>query len=385
MVEIKTILYYSVYSILTSLRSPLYWIVVLIVYLQYRKFGKMEKMILGSYKEPLYKRLITSVTLGLLGGIVASMLFLLLGTAIEGNDFLFILPLAILLSLIHPRFICFSYAGGIISLISLIFGYPKINVESVMTVVAVLHLVESLLIITDGHNGRVPIFMEKDKEIVGGFNMNRYWPMPFLVFVQGEVIYPIVIIAVLGYGDFVLTKYPKSKTRETAGMLLIFSLILLTLSQLSRTYNLLLYPLAISSPLLHELIIQLGRSREKLRNPIFIPSSKGLRILDTLPDEVGESIGLKTGDILIGINGNRINSKAELTEYLRSKPKYIWPDIMDIKKGLITKEYKNYREGIDSLGILVIPKTPEYSFIVEEGKSPLQRLIAKIKRKGTFK
>ena len=286
MLEFKTILYFSAYSILASLKSPLYWVVVAIVYFQYRKVGNMEKMILGSHREPLYKRVITSTILGLLGGIVASMIFITLGTTIEGNDFLYILPLAILLSLIHPRFICFSYAGGIVSLISLIIGFPKIDVESVMTVVAVLHLVEGLLIIIDGHSGRIPIFMEKDNEIVGGFNMNRFWPMPFIVFVEGNVTYPIVIIAVLGYGDYVLTKYPKGKTNKTAGMLLLFSLILLTLSRLSEQYNQLLYLLAISSPLLHELIIQLGRKREESGSPIFKPSTMGLRILDSLPNGV---------------------------------------------------------------------------------------------------
>lgn len=380
MLDFKTVLFYSVHSILTSLKSPIYWIVVVIVYFQYRKLAKMEKMILGSHREPLYKRMITSTILGILGGIVASIIFILLGTTVEGNDFLFILPTALLLSLIHPRFICFSYAGGLISLISLIFGFPKINVVSVMTVVAVLHLVESLLIITDGHSGRMPIFMEKDNDIVGGFNMNRFWPMPFLILVQGNRVYPIVILAVLGYGDYVLTKFPKDKTKETSGMLLLFSLVLLLLSQLSKQYNVLLYPLAISSPLLHELIIQFGRSREDTGRPIFVPSSMGLKILDTLPDGVGEKIGLKTGDILISINGNRINSKRDIVESLMMKPKYIWLDVLDMKKGLITKEYKNYREGIDSLDVLVIPKIPEYAFIMEEAKSPIKRLMEKIKK-----
>jgi len=343
----------------------------------------MEKMILGSNREPLYKRMITSTILGLLGGIVASIIFISLGTTIEGNDFLFILPTALLLSLIHPRFICFSYAGGLISLISLIFGFPKINVVSVMTVVAVLHLVESLLIIIDGHSGRMPIFMEKDNEIVGGFNMNRFWPMPFLILVQGDRVYPMVIIAILGYGDYVLTKFPKEKTRETSGMLLLFSLVLLLLSQLSKQHNILLYPLAISSPLLHEFIIQFGRRREENRRPIFVPSSMGLKILDTLPNGVGEKIGLKTGDILISINGDRINSKRDIVESLMLKPKYIWLDVLDMKKGLITKEYKNYREGIDGLEVLVIPKVPEYTFVMEEGKSSIRRLIEKIKNKGT--
>lgn len=373
------------YSLLSSLKSPVYWIVVAIVIFQYKKLGKMEKMILGSYKEPLYKKAIASTVLGLLGGIVGSIVFMVLGTRVNSSDFIYILPLAILLSLIHPRFICFSYAGGIIALISLLFGYPKINIISVMTIVAVLHLIEAFLIIIDGHNGKIPIFMEKDNEIVGGFNMNRFWPVPFLVFLEGGSPLPVTVVAILGYGDFALAKYPKDKTKETAAMLFIFSALLLVLSELAKSYSKMLYVLAIASPVFHEMIIQMGRKRERLGEAIFTPSQRGLKLLDTMPYGVGEKMGLKTGDIILSINGNGVQSKEDILNALYFSPKYIWIDVLNEKGKLVTLDYKDYREGIQSLDVLFIPKESDYSFVVEEVKSPLSRLLKRIKIKGLFK
>lgn len=373
------------YSLLSSLKSPVYWIVVAIVIFQYKKLGKMEKMILGSYREPLYKKAIVSTVLGLLGGIVGSIVFMVLGTRVNSSDFIYILLLAILLSLIHPRFVCFSYAGGIVSLISLLFGYPKINIISVMTIVAVLHLIEAFLIIIDGHNGKIPIFMEKDSEIVGGFNMNRFWPVPFLVFLEGGSPLPVTVIAILGYGDFALTKYPKDKTKETAAMLFIFSALLLVLSELAKSYSKVLYVLAIASPVFHEMIIQMGRKRERLGEAIFTPSQRGLKLLDTMPYGVGEKMGLKTGDIILSINGNGVQSKEDILNVLYFSPKYIWIDVLNEKGKLVTLDYKDYREGIQSLDVLFIPKEPDYSFVVEEVKSPLSRFLKRIKIKGLFK
>ncbi len=345
----------------------------------------MEKMILGSYREPLYKKAIVSTVLGLLGGIVGSIVFMILGTRVNSSDFIYILPLAILLSLIHPRFICFSYAGGIIALISLLFGYPKINIISVMTIVAVLHLIEAFLIIIDGHNGKIPIFMEKDNEIVGGFNMNRFWPVPFLVFLEGGSPLPVTVVAILGYGDFALAKYPKDKTKETAAMLFIFSALLLVLSELAKSYSKMLYVLAIASPVFHEMIIQMGRKRERLGEAIFTPSQRGLKLLDTMPYGVGEKMGLKTGDIILSINGNGVQSKEDILNALYFSPKYIWIDVLNEKGKLVTLDYKDYREGIQSLDVLFIPKESDYSFVVEEVKSPLSRLLKRIKIKGLFK
>lgn len=375
------IVYHSIYNILQTIKSPFFWVIVVIIFFQYRKIGELEKDILGKNKKsPIYNVLVSTV-FGLIGGLMGSVIFIYFGITINPKDFYFILPLAILLSLIHPKFMCFSYAGGIISLLSLIFGWPNINVVGVMAVVGVLHLVESFLVLVDGERGRIPIFMERQGEVIGGFSMNRLWPVPFTIFINNGGVYPVTIMAILGYGDYAIANCPEKKSKQTAELLLVFSITLLCFAWLSIEYNIFKYAAAIFSPLGHEIIIIIGRKKEERGNFIFAPSDYGLKVLDTLPNSIGEEIALKPGDIILSINGKKVYDKRDIGEILYFRPKYIWIKIFDRDKGLITKEYKNYKNGIHSLGIVVVSSLPEYAFIVEEQRSSIQKPLDNFRKK----
>ena len=90
---------------------------------------------------------------------------------------------------------------------------------------------------------------------------------------------------------------------------------------------------------------------------------------------------LNTGDVLLTLNGHRIYSKEAMEEILYFRPNYIWVDVFDIEKGLITKEYKDYQKGIRTLGLVVVSNSSRYGILVEEAKSPLRRWISKYKKK----
>lgn len=380
------IVYYSISNILYTLKSPLFLLVLAIVFFQYRKMGKLERRILGVNSQSTIYNTIVSMFFGILGGFIGSIIFISLETTINPSDFYFLLPLAILLSLIHPRFICFSYGGGIISLISLIFGYPNVNIPGIMMVIGVLHLVESFLILIDGKRMRIPIFMEREGQIVGGFMLNRFWPVPFTILINGNYIYPATVIAVLGYGDYALTNYPEKKSRETASMLFFFSIILLIFARLSVDHHIFKYIVAIFSPLGHEMVINLGRKKETKGEYIFKPTPHGLKVLDVLPNSIGKAIHLNPGDIILALNGNRIYFKRDIEDVLAYRPNYIWVEIFDRKKGLITKEFQDYRNGISSLGVITVSNISEYTFIMEEAKSPLNRFLNRFKKsKARFK
>ena len=219
----------------------------------------MEKQIIGVNKESTFLRVLKSSAIGIIGGLIGSVIIMLLGITISAGDFWYIVVLAVLLMLIHPRFICFSYAGGIIAILNLTVGYPKVNVPSIMAIVAVLHMIESFLILVDGDTTKIPIFIERNNRIVGGFNMLKFWPIPFIVLIaQTQTItsggltltdwWPIIdisdalplgkklvffmagVIAALGYGDIAVTEHPKKKARNSAKNLFIYSCILLVLS-----------------------------------------------------------------------------------------------------------------------------------------------------------
>lgn len=380
------IAYFSLYNILHTLKSPLFFIVLFIIFIQYRKIGKLEKDIIGLNTKPIIYNIVVSTAFGLLGGLIGSIIFIYFETTINPQDFYYILPLAILLSLAHPRFICFSYAGGIIGLVSLIFDVAKINIPGILMIIGVLHLVESLLILIDGNSMRIPIFMERDMEIVGGFMLNRFWPVPLTIFLNGQGVYPATIIAILGYGDYALTNYPEKKSKETAGLLFMFSLILLILANLSLHELLFQYIGVIFSPLGHEIVISLGNKKEKEGKYLFKPSPYGLKILDVLPNSVGKAMDLNSGDIITSLNGKRIYFQKDVEEVLIYRPSYIWMEVFTADNRLVTKEFQDYRNGIKNLGLVTVGPAKDHHYIVKEGKSIFSKSLDRFRnRRARFK
>ncbi|MBU5427386.1 PDZ domain-containing protein [Tissierella pigra] len=342
------IVYFTIIDILNTFKSPFFIIVLGIIYIQYIKIGKIEKENIG-YKRSAMLKLITSTVFGVLGGIITTVIFLYLGVVAIPTDYMYILVVSILLSLINPRYMCFSYGGAVVSLCSLIIGYPKIEIPQVMSVVAVLHIVESILILLDGGRNRLPIFLETGEEIVGGFNMNRFWPIPFVIFIGDGLIQPITLMAILSYGDYSISSYPKKKVMKTSMVLFLYSTILLYMSR--NTLNLFLPPLF--ALLGHEYIILQNKIIEEKKTPVFTHLDKGVRVLDVLPDSIGTKLGINTGDILLKINGVEINSNKDMEDFTKIKSKRLKIEIFNMKSGLSTKKYYG---KIKPLGLIIVPR-----------------------------
>lgn len=386
MYSLLEIFYFSIFNVLNSIKYPHYWICVFISFLQYSKIGKIEKDILGTYKRPPLLNTFYASFYGLFGGILGSMIFVYLKVIIDQRDFMYMLPLSLLLSMIHPRLICFSYSGGIISLISLLTRWPSINVTGIMFVVGILHLVESALVLLDGTRTKVPVFIERKGKLAGGYTLNSFWPVPFTIYINGGIPRPTILLAILGYGDYTLSNYPSKKAKESASLLFTFSMILITLARLSVDYSLFKYISAIFSPLAHEIIIALGKHNEKSIDDINNSIPNGIRVFEVLPNTIGKKMGISPGDIILSINGKRILSPRDLESIIYYKPKIILAKVFNMKKGVTLKEYISNDESIDNLGLIVVPNEPEYTLIEEESKSTLLRAFNKFSQKKlTFK
>ena len=135
-------------------------------------------------------KLIHSVFSGILGGLIGSFVVMLIGVSITETGLIYVWPVAIILAILHPHLMCFSYAGGLISLFSLIFGFPKIDVAGLMALVAVLHLVESVLIYFFGNANASPVFIKDERYgVIGGFSLQEFWPVPIILLtvIIGEI------------------------------------------------------------------------------------------------------------------------------------------------------------------------------------------------------
>ncbi len=329
-----------------TLTSPsflfLYILLFVLVAVQYRRLQSLSESLL-QYKQNIYWRAaLISTLLGLLGGILGSMVLILLGVDLSGIAVGQLWLAAVLLMLIKPRFLCFAYAAGLLSVSSLLFGYPRINIPQLMGLVGVLHLVESVLIYINGTFNPWPIYVSKQGSLRGGFNLQQFWPIPLVALItvgviepQGAILTPdwwpllradavfsnshtyvlVPVLAVLGYGEITTTKTPAQAVRESSRHLLIFSLGLIGLSIITSYQSILLPLLALYSPLGHELVIWLGMRAEN-RAPLYVAPEQGVMLLDVLPATLAHRKGLHSRDVILSVNGEKVHSYQEIANLI---------------------------------------------------------------------
>jgi hypothetical protein len=322
--------------------NPIFWLVVVLVGFQYRRIAAMRNAFLGSGSSSVIVETLQAVGFGLLGGFIGSYLIVFTGLTFPGtaNAIIYLLVTAVILMLINPRFLCFAYAGGLLATLHLLTGFPEISVPQLMALVAILHFVESVLIVASGHLNAVPAYIRLPRgQIVGGFALQKFWPLPLVIlvvesgFVPGAmempewwplikpelgielalmlfVLYPVV--AGLGYGDMATTRTPREKTWASAVNLAGYSLVLYLLAYLAAFQPVFAWAAALFSPLGHELIVFLSRNAELNGKPIYIPRSDGLLVLDVREHSPAWTAGLRSGDLIREVNGLPVRLKGDL-------------------------------------------------------------------------
>lgn len=315
-----------------------------IVYRQYAKIRDYEQGFFGLKRIDPLRETAAAAIYGLGGGLLATVLFIALGVCLSNAGAAYLWLAALLLMLFHPRFLCFAYAGSVVSIAHLLTGYPQVHIPTLMALVAILHLVEAALIFVDGHHGPSPMFFKhKSGKVVGGFALRKFWPMPTIALVglavagsgvewqtvampdwwpifragleapEGHVLmymlFPLVVA--LGYSDFVQTELPKTKARRSAGMLFLYSLVLLGLALAANAYPALAILPVIFAPLGHELVILWGRWREQRREPVF-HGEEGVMVLSVYPGSPAEQMGLQAGDVIKSVNGIAVENLSQL-------------------------------------------------------------------------
>ncbi|NLO89858.1 MAG: PDZ domain-containing protein [Clostridia bacterium] len=386
MIAFLKIIPFILEGFIASVFQPLFWVVVMMVAFLNLKQLRLKETLFGIKDESLLFYTALSFFYGLVGGFLGSFLMVLFGVSITAIGIGYLWIVAMLLLLVHPRFLCFSYAGGIISLSSLLFGFPKVDVPQLMGLVAILHMVESLLILTSGHISTIPIYIRNDRgELVGGYSLQMYWPIPIVALLimsknifPGEwlnmpdwwplikpditgnldnilyVLYPV--IAALGYGDLALAHSPKKKVQKAALNLAVYSLILLFLCVVVshfRTPVLYLLP-ALFGPIGHEVVVFIGQRQELKGEPIFLNPPEGIMILEVLKGSFAEKLGLSPRDVILKVNDVPVNTMNELQEAFDINP--WWATVEYFKDAEKKTRVDTIKKKIDdSFGIIPVP------------------------------
>ena len=376
--------------LVTTLTSPSFLFIYLLLFglvtLQYRRLQTMSEPLLQGRRNIFWRSALVSTLAGLLGGVLGSILLVLLGVELTGIAIGHLWLLAILLMLIKPRFICFAYAAGLLSISNLLFAYPSINIPQLMGLVGVLHLIESLLILINGSYSPLPVYIKKAGGLRGGFNLQQFWPIPLAALITVGMIEPlgaitspdwwpllqgytdfteshtyvlVPVLAILGYGEISTTRTPRQAVRKSSLHLLVFSVGLLILSVLASYHSFFLPLVALFSPIGHEFVIWLGM-RAETRAPIYVQSERGVMILDVLPGSAAYRYGLRSKDVIITVNGQEVVQYVAIQQLVNNGGK---TSVLKILRGAKLLTCRIPIKGDQDLGIIPVPEHDSVAYL----------------------
>lgn len=366
--------------------EPMFWMILALVGYQYWQLQRTQIKLFGVYGYTLRNQVLLAILYGSAGGIIGSFLLTVVGVTLNQVGLSYIWPVALALMLINMRFLCFAYAGGLVAVSNILFGWPEVNVSQLLALVAILHVTESILIFISGRYSAVPVVLKKaDGRIVGAFNLQNFWPLPLVLLavvpvagpeVQTGVVHmpdwwPLLklaieppeghtwlyamvpVVAALGYTDMAISSLPAERRRASAIHLAGYSLTLLALAVLSAQYGWLQIVAALLSPLGHEFLIQRDNRRETKGTPRFVPPPDGIMVLDTVAGSPARKAGLLPGDILLQFDEFPVRNGYDLAQAI-SFARLEFE--LSIQRGdRLIKQKARFLNGERLLGIILVP------------------------------
>ena len=413
-----------------------YFIVLLAIlaFVLYRKNSKivlMQKMIIGEKINTTLELTISQIVIGIFAGTLASVIMSYLGITFNNNSSVELIFLAsIVFMFFNPRFICFSYSGALIGFISILLNivsmhfnmsgldFLKIDIVSLMSMVAILHFVEGILVVIDGKKGSIPVFTNKSGRIVGGFALQRYWLIPIAIFfilqskpdtasyvqlytpnwwpilknqitnvnlLKTAVLTLMPFYVVIGYSSVTFTRNVKEKTFMSGMFIIVYSVLLFVLAQFANINLFLKLFVIVFAPLAHEGMIFIQRYIETVGKPKYISSDEGIMVLAVAPNSPANEMGIKSGDLLVEINSQKIENEEKITEIARKCSNFIWFKIKRVTGKLEQVSYNKMNEN-RRLGIVFVPRNvPKDSTIIKLNKDKFSDVLNKVKNKNKDK
>jgi hypothetical protein len=368
--------------------AVLYVLMIYFIRVQYRKYSELQAEIYG---RPMYstRDIVGGMILpGLAAGFASSFLTVAAGVTIETDTIRYLFYIICLFMLIDLRLMSIPYAAGLLAVVSLIFGRPRINLPSLLFLVAVLQLAESVLIFLGRKKGHMPVFIRHRNEIAGAFLIRRYWMIPVVFFTymaqQGAASldftagWPMIfkappagaafafgldcMIAVMCHTDMAIASQPEKRSAISSGFTFIYSAVLMALAIIARNAGWAGAVGAVFCIAGKEGTYLLSMMSENRGTPLYSAVRRGIRVLDVLPGSHAAAMGLKRGDIILSINSHDVQSEEGINEALRGFPTYTWIHVKCWDGTDKTLEYRCYPGGYDSLGIITVPREKEVTY-----------------------
>lgn len=383
------------FSMVNDLRMlSVYALVVLVFVAGHRKYMALRDNLEISYGKSWWRQLEEAILTGLTSGFIISIISVLIGITIGKVAVEFFLLIIVLMAVINIRFIGFTYVGGVLIIVNTLTGNGQIDSVSLLALMGLMQLTEAVMTHFYGWTNAIPVYIKHNGRIAGAFVTRKVWPVPvvFFTYAFGEVLAmfqdaltvewwtllkPSLIIpgaavlglecliAVAGYWDISISEEPKRRSKKTSFRMAGIAAFLLVAAPIARTVPIAAPIVALIAVAAREGLVIWGRRVQKNREPLFSSAERGLRLLDVLDGGNAEKIGLEKGDIILKVNGRDIQTIEGLKAVLAGYPRYVWISVRKPDGSIRTYEKGFYPGGIDTLGVLTVPRESEVTYNVD--------------------
>jgi hypothetical protein len=376
---------------------PFYYIALLVVFLHYRRQAKFERLCFNTrLHSEIYETWSSTIT-GLAAGIGASVILLAMGVVIRPFDLFWVWGITLLLSLLRVRYLCMAYAVGMIGILReaaiwlplgeiestfWVESLKQIHMPSLLFLVGLLHVIEAMLVSRQGARSAMPIFVEgKRGKIVGGYQLQRYWPIPLFLWIPvstpGEIPWENVLSnwgwpwlaggvllqslsmvlfpALVGYGQRTISQYPDQQAKGAARLLALYGLIIITVAVIAEQFAFLSIAGSLLAIFLHEGMILYLQNKDHSRIPIYVHNHQGLMVLAVLPDSPAVAMGILPGEILSKVNGMKVLTRKDLHKALQRNPAHCKLEVINRAGHLKLASRSLYDGEHHQLGIILAP------------------------------
>lgn len=415
----------SLKSVSIAIIEPMHLLMLfifgIIFYFKNIRIVSIQKMTLGEGVNTPLELTLSQIVFGILAGAVGTVILTVLGVSFnETSGIEFIFMISILCLFYKKKYISYAYSAAILGMIGIILKVASnitgirllmdINIVSLITLVGVIYILEGILIMFDGSRGAIPVFTKKEDKIIGGFSFSRYWPIPIAILmiftnssspadsiylnasswwpilnksqtlslIASAMVATIPIYGILGYGNVTFTQEKNKKSLRSGTVILIYGISIVLIAQLA-TLNILGQIISIIYlPLVYEFIMRYEANVEKKGQYLYVSDDEGIMILEVTPNSPAYEVGVKRGDKIIEVNGEKIKSEVDIFNAIKES---IFKISIKIKNNSGQVLEYNIQPRNKILGVLLVPKMVKREDMIEINQEDLKDIINEIKNK----
>jgi hypothetical protein len=391
------------------LLQPFYYIGILIIILQYRRQIVLERKLFHTRLHSIGNEVWRMLLWGWASGIAGSLVMAFVGTSIPMGSLYMLWVVSLILTIFRVRYLNIAYSAGILGLLhSVIVFFPvlleqtsilwlieplqRLDVPSLLVVVAVLHLIESVLIRTQGVRLASPTVLEgKRGKKVGGYQLQSFWPVPLFLLMPvtgGALDLPwtpwfassldaassgsgwtfFALPVVLGFTEFTQTRLPADKIRHSSSLLMFYGCFILISAVLSYFVNVFIGFASLLSILLLEAVVKWSEWQEASKSPLFVHNEQGLKILAVLPGSAASELGLTAGEIIHKVNLIPVHTKQELHQAMQQNSAFCRLEVINLEGYSKFVSKAIYAGDHHQLGIILAPDAETLDYVEESQK-----------------